>query len=346
MLIRTNTFLVKWLRRLSQFKFFYNDWLDFDGMLNNTGRDHIVYLDTDFFKSLKFDTESLRQYRIDAATLCAETLGSKPAICFSGGADSQAMLQSWHEANLEFDTIIVTFNDGLNSHDSNHAKMYCDQNGYKYKELNFDIVQFLNRDNHAYGIKYNSCSPHFNVHYKIVELLSDMGYTGVCNGGDAPYNHNGVWGDNFARNPFHFLKIKDKFTIPFQGSFLSFYPQLSWAIALLTRFNSNGFNGVDTIIRDWELEQEIKHNRYTTKISAYHRIGLNIIPQETKFTGFELVKKYYENLTGDGWTFERKFRHPLVALLDHDKHAYKFNLTEDQLSTITSIQLNNLGPAF
>ena len=90
MLIQTNTFLVKWLRRLSQFKFFYNDWLDFDGMLNNTGRDHIVNLDTDFFKSLKFDTETLKQYRIDAATLCAETLGSKPAICFSGGADSQA----------------------------------------------------------------------------------------------------------------------------------------------------------------------------------------------------------------------------------------------------------------
>lgn len=337
--------MVKWLRRLSQFKFFCNDWLNYDGMLHCTGVDHIVNLDTEFFESLKFDNESLRQYRIDAARLCAETLGDKPALCFSGGLDSQAMLQCWHEANLDFDTIIVTFNDRLNHHDSDHAKMYCERNGYKYKELNFDVIQFLNRDNHDYGIKYNSCSPHFNVHYKIVELLADMGYTGVCNGGDAPYNHNGVWGENFSKNPFHFLKIKDKFTIPFQGSFLSFYPQLSWAIALFTQFDSDVFKGVDTVIRDWEIEQKIRHHRYTKKIFAYNKVGFNVMPQETKYTGFELVKKYYENLTGDGWTFERKFRHPLVALLDNDKNVYKFNLTNEQLSVITSIQLNNLRPA-
>jgi deoxycytidylate deaminase len=62
--------------------------------------------DIDFFENLKFDAQSLKQYRIDAARLCAETLGDKPALCLSGGIDSQAMVQSWHEAGLEFDTII------------------------------------------------------------------------------------------------------------------------------------------------------------------------------------------------------------------------------------------------
>ncbi len=315
-------------------------------MIHGTGKDHTVNLPVEFFNNLQFDQESLTQYRIDAAKLCAETLGDKPALCFSGGADSQAMLQCWHEAKLNFDTFIVVFNDGLNRQDSDHAISFCKERGYPYKELHFNVIQFLNRDNYECGIKYNSHSPHFNVHYRIVEMLKDMGYTGVCNGGDAPYNHNEVWGENFSKNPFHFLKIQDKLGIPFQGSFLSFYPQLAWSIALFTKFNSDVFKGVDTVIRDWEAEQEIRHYRYTKKIFAYQKVGLNIIPQETKFTGFELVKKYYENLTGDGWTFERKFRHPLVALLDHEKHVYKFDLTKEQQSVITSIQLNNLGSTF
>lgn len=343
---QTNTFLVKWLRKLSHFKFFHNDWLDYQGFINSNGQNHKVNLSTDFFKSLKFDSESLKQYRIDAATLCAETLGSKPALCFSGGADSQAMVQSWHEANLDFDTIIVTFNDGLNRHDSDHAKMYCERNGYEYKELHFNVIQFLNRDNHDYGIKYNSCSPHFNVHYKIVELLADMGYTGVCNGGDAPYNHNGSWGENFTKRPFHFLKIQDKFNIPFNGSFLSFYPNLAWSIALLTEVMPDKFTELHVIFSDWEKQQQLKKQRYIRKVNAYQLAGFNVIPQETKFTGFELVKKYYEQITGDGWTFERRFRHPLVALLDNDKNSYNFDLTDEQSEVLRLIQLNNFGSTF
>lgn len=340
-----NISCLRWLKELSHFKAFYNDWLDYEGLLHNNGRDHIVNLPVSFFNELQFDSISLKQYRIDAARLCAETLGDNPALCFSGGADSQAMLQSWHEANLKFDTFIVVFNDGLNNQDSDHAIQFCKQNGYPYKELHFNVIQFLNRDNYEYGKKYNSCSPHFNVHYRVVEILRDMGYTGVCNGGDAPYNHNDVWGENFAQRPFHYLKIQDKIQVPFQGSFLSFYPQLAWAIALLTESRTEVFNSVDTIIRNWELEQEVKRQRYIKKIDAYRRVGFNVLPQETKFTGFELVKKYYEDLTGDGWTFERKFRHPLVAELDHDKTVYKFNLTPDQLEVVNLIQRNNLRPA-
>lgn len=330
---------------MSHFKPFYNDWLDYDGMLHNTGRDHNVNLSVDFFKNLKFDNQSLKQYRIDAAKLCADTLGDRPALCLSGGADSQAMVQAWHEAGLKFDTIIVVFNDGLNTQDSEHAKMFCEKNNYPYIEMSFNVVQFLTRDNYNYGKKYNCWSPHFNVHYRIVELLRDEGYTGVCNGGDAPYCHNGVWGESFDQRPFHFLKIQDTVSIPFQGSFLSFYPQLSWAIGLMTETFTEDFNqAIDSVIRDWELELQVKKERYFQKVRAYQRAGFKIIPQETKYTGFELVKKYFENLTGDGWTFERKFRHPLVAELNKDKTVYKFNLTVEQENVLSFIRSNNLRP--
>ncbi len=330
---------------MSHSNLFHNNWLDYDGMKFNTGRDHNVNLSIDFFENLKFDTQSLKQYRIDAAKLCAETLGENPALCLSGGIDSQAMVQSCHEAGLKFDTIIVVFNDGLNSQDSDHAKMFCEKNNYTYKEVPFDVVQFLNRDNYDYAKKYNCWSPHFNVHFRIVEMLRDMGYSGVCNGGDAPYSHNGVWGESFTQLPFHFLKVQDIIGIPFQGSFLSYYPQLAWAIGLLTETFTEDFNQAnDAIIRDWHVEQQVKKERYFQKVRAYQRVGFNVISQETKITGFELVKKYFENQTGDGWTFERRFRHPLVAELNKDKTLYKFNLTSAQKKIISLIHSNNFRP--
>jgi hypothetical protein len=113
----------------------------------------------------------------------------------------------------------------------------------------------------------------------------------------------------------------------------------------MTETFTEDFNqAIDSVIRDWELELRVKKERYFQKVRSYQRAGFNIIPQETKYTGFELVKKYFENLTGDGWTFERKFRHPLVAELNKDKTVYKFNLTVEQENVLSLIRSNNLRP--
>lgn len=339
-----NISYLRWLKELSHFKAFYNDWIDCSGMINETGESHKLNLDPNFFHSLKFDESSLRQYRIDAAKLCAETLGDKPALCLSGGIDSQAMVQCWKEAELDFDVIILTFKNELNVQDSNHAKLFCDQNNIKYVEIELDIVSFLIRENMEIGDKYKSNSPHFNTHYKLAEILFKRGYTGVCCGGSTPYNHLDHYGYNFAQNPFHFLKIQDKFEGVFQGSFLSFYPELTWATAFLTDpfveevIVNNKHDGM----RTWEHEQRMNHIRYLQKIDGYRRTGFNIIPQETKFTGFELVKKYFEEQTGDGWTFERKFRYPLTMKHNKDVHTYKMYLTPDQKTVIDSIYRNIL----
>lgn len=329
---------------MSQFKAFYNDWLDCSGMINETGAHHIVNLDAEFFNHLKFDNDSLKQYRIDAAIKCSETLGMKPALCLSGGIDSQAMVQCWFEAKLDFDVVILTFKNDLNIQDSKHAKEYCQTNNIRYIEIELDIVSFLTRENMEVGERYKSCSPHFNTHYKLVEILRERGYTGVCCGGATPYNHLGQYGTNFDQNPYHFLKIQNELGIPMQGSFLSFYPQLAWAIAFLTdRFEENVIiNDRPNSMRNWDHEQQMNHVRYLQKIKGYHRAGLNVIPQKTKYTGFELVKKYFEDLTGDGWTFERKFRYPLTQRFNKDRNLYKFLLSEEQESVIATIYSNTL----
>ena len=340
----TNIFLVRWLRKLSHFKAFYNDWLDCSGMINETGEHHKVNLSTEFFANLKFDSESVRQYRIDAAIRCAETLGDRPALCLSGGVDSQAMVQCFYEAGLKFDIIILKFNDDLNTQDSEHAKLFCESKGYPYIELPLNVVFYLTRENFVTGSHYKSLSPQFNVHYKMAEMLYSMGYTGVCCGGLAPLYDGNFYGYNFDKIPFHFVKAQDKFKGAFQGSFLSFSPELAWAITLQSEIFDTGvaLDGSSKKFNNWEVEQELNRIRYQQKVDSYIKVGFDIIPQVQKFTGFENVKTYFEKLTGDGWTFEKQFRYPLTTAFAKDKIAYRFELTPEQLDVITMIHFNNL----
>lgn len=305
-------------------------------MITESGQPNKVNLDKTFFHNLKFDDESLKQYRIDAAVKCAETLGDNPALCLSGGIDSQAMVLCWQEAGLKFDVIIGTFKDGLNKHDSDHAKIFCDDNNIPYKELELDIVEILTNENYNISKKYKSYSPHFNIHYKIVEILAEQGYTGTCFGGITPFNQNKKYGQNFTGAPFHFLKIQNILPIPMQGSFLSFYPELAWAV---------GLQSEDVVYNNMNVDQKgidyLNQLRYEKKIKAYRQAGLEIIPQKSKFTGFELVKEYFAEKHNDGWIFEKKFRHPITNDFLKDKTEYQFLIEKDVLTYINSIQIQS-----
>lgn len=319
---------------------FYNNWLDISNMYVGNGIDHIVNLNENFFNELQFDPDSLKQYRIVAAKKCAEVLGNKPALMLSGGADSQAMIQSFKEAKLDFDIINFTFKDEMNRQDSNYARYFCKMKNLKYIELEFNVLQFLQNENFEIGNKYRSVSPHFNAHFKMAEILKDMGYTGICCGGFAPTNIENEWGSNFTYNNCYYTNISEKLGIVFQGNFLSYTPELSWSIGLLTK-QLNKDHNVDTTGSKYEKSMM---KRYLEKVDGYTRHGFEIFPQPKKFTGFELVKKYYTDITNDGWAFEKNFRMPLIQKFKKvDYTIYKFNLSEKQLSEISLIYNKNFA---
>jgi hypothetical protein len=330
---------------LSQFKAYYNDWLDVSGLKSGNGKNHKVNLDPEFFNNLApFSDAKKKRWRIEAAKRCAETLGQFPALCFSGGIDSQAMLHCWAEADLEAHVIIFTFKDGLNKQDCEHAKSYCHTHDIPYREIEFDIVQFLTRDNVTVTESYGGVSPQFNTHYRFVEILTHMGYTGVCFGGLAPDRNTGVYGMNQRRVPLHW-SIVDNFPIPVQGSFLSFSPELSWAITLQMKDIEEPKYEFDTHTKQLEAEAR----RYEQKVLAYKKCGFEIIQQPRKYTGFELVKEYFEELTGDGWSFEKRFRTPLMqvngGIYNKDRGVYQIDLTDEQYKAIDSIYLKHFPPS-
>lgn len=321
---------------------YYNSWLDVSNMYKENGVNHIVNLPVDFFTNLKFDERSLKQYRIDAAKKCVKLLGNNPVLLLSGGIDSQAMVQCFVEAEIKIDIVTFVFNENLNKQDSNYARFFCKMENLKNIEIEFDVLNFLQKENYDIGIKYKSTSPHFNAHYKMAEILKDMNYTGVCCGGFTPTYLNNKWGTNFSYNPCYYVNIHDILEIPFQGNFLGYTPELAWSVSLLTEHIN---------LKQLQDKSLSKYNksmvqRYNTKVKGYSRHGFNVYPQPQKFTGFELIKKYYEEKTNDGWFFEKSFRMPLYQKFGkNDSHPYEINLCEKHLNDLMSIHLKNFPPS-
>lgn len=300
---------------MSQFKFFHDNWLDVSELLSNkTGTIHFsVNLDESFIDS--FNLSDLKSYRIQAARETYNNFGPKLALCISGGVDSQCMTQCFLEAGIQADVFALKFKDDLNKQDIDHAIKYCDKVNVNLNIIEFDVLQFLSRHNYDYGIKYQSASPHFNVHYKLFDMLREQGYDGVVAGGNT-FLYSDVMKDffpNYTRNALNFINYSNISGFKCQGNFLGYHPKLAWAISILTP------PVYDYVGHKFLLPQKERiyweHLRYLQKIKGYRRAGFNIIPQSQKYTGFELVKKYLENKTGDGWTFEKLYRHPLEKIL-------------------------------
>lgn len=337
---------------MSQFKFFHDDWLDFTELFpdnpNFSYRDLPprvnlkINLDTEFFRNLRFDDASLKKYRIDSAVHCAETLGRKPALCFSGGIDSQALVQCFNEANIDIDIFTLKFKNDLNSHDIHDAKKYAEEKNIRINFIELDILNFLSRENLEYGEKYLSLSPHFNTHYKLCDMLIKEGYTGFVFGGNSPMLTNNLtdWDCNYSGNLLNYINYTRASKVMCQGNFLGFYPNLAWSIALLTDGQEFEQSGMQLTAEERNFHERI---RYTNKITGYKKAGFDLIPQEKKYTGFELVKEYLEKKHGDGWAFERLYRFPLENKFGPSKIVKLFFHSNKEIKELLkSINLSNL----
>ncbi len=313
-----------------QFEYFYNNWLDVSNLVNDDPN-ITVDLNKNFFESLCFDTDSLKTYRINAVHKLLPMLGSKPALCFSGGIDSQATWQCFNEAGIDIDVYTLIFKNELNKQDSDHAIFFADKNNIKLNIIEIDIMNFLSRENADYGKKYKSLSPHFNTHYKLCDILISKGYTGFVCGGGSPLLSNNVstWASNYNQNFLNYINYSEISGVLCQGNFLGFDPYLAWAISLQTPSFINELFGK-------ELTQEDRHSleyqRYLEKIQGYTRSGFNLIPQDKKYTGFELVKVELEKRYGDGWAFEKKFRYPLLTF--NKNYPIKIKFDDSVIETI------------
>lgn len=295
-----------------RFKYFYDDWLEVTNFANEESDLH-VRLTANFLDSLKFDTDSLKMYRVDAAKNLMPMLGDKPALCMSGGIDSQATWQCFNEANIDIDVYTLVFKNGLNKQDVDHAILFADHHDIKLNFIEIDIINFLSRENAEYGKKYKSQSPHFNTHYKLCDILSTKGYTGFVCGGATPMisDKMSMWVSNYNQNFLNYINYSEISGKLCQGNFLGFYPHLTWATTLLIGIFKDEVYGQPL---SQEMRDKLEYKRYLSKTEGYRQMGFDIIPQDKKYTGFELVKNHLEEIYSDGWAFEKLYRFPLQQI--------------------------------
>jgi hypothetical protein len=221
-------------------------------------------------------------------------LGDNPFVALSGGIDSQAACLILKQCGVPFTAAIMEFNDELNKHDVESAKAFCSMFAIPYVTINFNILEFLSRSLASYVEKYDCPSPQLTAHCRLFEMIIEQhSPSSIIAGGNPPCIRDGKWEFISSRSHTVWMTFAKLNKYPLIGNFLGYSLDIALPFMVLQP--------------DMPIDPE---KRYKAKVSGMRRCGIPVVPQKQKFTGFELVKKHFENMTGDGWSFEKLFRLP------------------------------------
>lgn len=198
-------------------------------------------------------------------------------LMLSGGVDSQAMLYAWHTSHVPFNTFSAVYNNNLNQHDLDTIQKFATTYNISINYKDFDLINFLFTEHESYVHRYRCGSPHMTTFMRLSEQIKEG--TAIMSGNiilprqkNLPISKN-----NFAL--YRHAKENNKNTVPF---FFLETDQLACSFEQYNIYDNYYINSEDSI------------PLYRMKVDLYHQGGFPVIPQEQKFTGFEEVKKYFD----------------------------------------------------
>jgi len=282
------------------------------------------------------DPSSIWDYSIEAVNLLLPQLGDRPALCLSGGVDSQVMVECFRRAGASFDIVIMRFPNNLNEHDIKTAVQFCQIRQLPYKFVDIDVTGFLARDLLPFADKYDVSSPQFATHFKFFEALQEQGYTSAICGGNCLINGTNGWSYPSAKEQNDWRSFSERSGFYVMGDFLSYYWKFSILFSCQIEMATVTVPETLNMLSGFGTYNDLVVQRYKTKVAGFIAAGFDIIPQENKFTGFEKVKDYFAEQTGDGWTFEKRFRFPL-NIKNPPPRDLRLHLTDKQLDSINGL---------
>ena len=274
-----------------------------------------------------------KNYHIDFSKLCSSTkpllevsdrvikeisVNYEPPynLMVSGGVDSQAMLWCWKNSSIPFSAVSFKLTDSngniFNNHDFETLVSFAENNNIDITFVDFDIINFLSNHLLSYATKYTCTSPQITAHMAMSEKIK-LG-TKILSGNFIPgglYNYTIMGMDRYA-------KLSGHSVIPY---FFMFDSELA---GNLIQYEKNlNFKAPMT---------------YERKVSLLKAAGIPILPQETKYTGFEKIKDYYDINSSVHYkdrlkyssfpskrNFDILFRYKLADIIRYeDKIIYKF----------------------
>ena len=277
-------------------KFFDQDWLTFSVVPQPQGSQTLLWKIAD---DLVVPTNARISHMVDG--IKKMELGVNPVVSLSGGVDSQAVCLLLREANIDFKIAIMQYEDNLNDMDVSSAIHFCNSKGFEYELVQFNVVSFLTHDLHQYVARYECPSPQFSVHFKFYEMLIHAGATSILAGGSAPYWYQGhlIYPTTRSQNAWTVFAEKNDFNL--------YGNVLGWSADIALPLMMNTAN-VD-------VYGETLTGRYKSKVDGMHAVGLDVIAQPNKYTGFEKIKQLFAHHTGDPVFFDKSFRYRNFATM-------------------------------
>lgn len=232
-------------------------------------------------------------------------------IFATGGVDSQAVIQMWLKSGHKFNVVSVRFKNNFNEHDLKTLQEFSKQFDVDVRYIDFDIVDFLENRLEHYVLKYRCSSPQICAHMAFNELVPEG--TAIFSG-NIPYTSL-----DFTIELLPLYTYRD-ITRP---AFIPFFLMEDKDIAGACM--REGFK----IIKNYTGMDD-----YEKKCTLYNHIGLPVIPQQEKLSGFEKLKEYYQlqqhlvsrqlRLKYSGqpskWVFDIFFRYRWYGMIGTPKH--------------------------
>lgn len=202
----------------------------------------------------------------------------------SGGIDSQAMIYAWYKSGVDFQVVTVSYNNNMNYHDIQYLFKYCSRLGIEVEICDFDAINFIKSPELiTYAREYDCSSPQILTHIKMIE--SQPG-TIIMSG-------NTFNGKNIGLN--YTLLALDRYRIKTKSNLEPFFLASTPSITFLNSYCKTRYQ-FDISRNNPIADEGFLQNWYAQKTHIYNSMGAQVIPQKSRYTGFEKIKEIFDTL--------------------------------------------------
>ncbi len=280
-----------------------NNHFEFELVAQNNLRQFYVKLGT----PIKSTNNPFQQSALDAEYFYNTSSLKKIILCLSGGIDSESMCHAFLQAQIPFEVVFLRFKNDLNLFDIKTNIEFCATSSIKYSFVDLDIIDFYESGKYfEVAKKYECQSPQIAAHLWFLDQIDGV----PCLSGNpiAPIWKNNKWfflglPGELHSTYFKYFLINNREGVPW---FFIFSPEMIKSFLKLNCMRPY-LNKQITLAADYN---------YLEKCKSYDEGGFRVKPREDKFTGFELVKKFYDEKykTNYGIAFNEHFRLPLEKI--------------------------------
>ena len=202
----------------------------------------------------------------------------------SGGIDSQAMIWAWHTSGVPFTVESVKYiSDKVwyNEHDLCNLVEFSNRHSIQVNFKEFDIIPFLENDLRTVSLENDCASPQICTY---ISMMSDIVTGTIVFSGNHLVANPAILTNDILGMHRHSVLVdtESRKVIPF---FFLHTPELSYSF--MWNFNPDSGPKQKRFYQDKSVAYEYSCDRYRS-------MGFPVINQPEKLTGFEKLKKRYD----------------------------------------------------